>query len=333
MASNSKKLGLNLGGDQIYLCEIGFEKNKYILNELFELNIDPITSQSQIEDKELRKEIRSIISDTMKIGNIRTVDIGVSIDYKMGLLKKIPYDTSLKGDELLEHFKWELAQYTDDTADNYELDIDEVDLGTKRPSIVLGAAQKKIVDFVKDVLPQSLNLVLLDFNIFSAANTMEVNYDYSDFELIALVKFGRNKIVTMINIGNKFKGIITKLYKFEESEDYEKLASDAMMLINKGFKKYNTNKDKKGIDRIFIYQGYDKLNIEEIVKNFDSEEFVDLNLSKNLDENKKRKINILNPFEKISYVDKFADKLPAGAKRSSYSESIGLAVKSINKKL
>lgn len=332
MKNPIKKLGLNFGGDEIYLSEVQFEKNKYYLSGLYRLNIDPVTTLSQIEDDRYKKEFKEILSDIIKLNEIDTADIGISIDYKMGILKKINFDPKLKDRELEEHFNWEKVQYINDDPENFLSDIDKVDTSSKKPAVVMGIASQTIIDFIKQIIPSSLDIRLIDFNIFSASNSVEINYDLSDFELSALVKIGMNKIITIFNQGTNFKGVITKFYKSLNPEDYDKISSDALQLIERGFKKYNANKDKKGIDRIFLYQGFKAQKLEEIAKNLGDDEFVNLNLSKELDESKKQKIEILNPFNKIEVSDIIKEKIDESI-NSVYAESVGLALKLIKKNL
>lgn len=332
MGNPTKKLGLNFGGDEIYLSEVQLEKAKFSVAGLFRLNIDPITSISQIQDDRYKKEFREILSDIIKLNGIETTDIGLSIDYRMGILKKINYDSKLKDRELEEHFQWEMEQYIDDVPENFISDIDKLDISSKRPAVIMGIAPGKIIDFIKEILPPPLDLRLIDFNIFSASNSMEINYELSDFELSALVKIGINKIISTFNSGTNFKGIITKLHKSLNPDDHDKISSDILQLIEKGFKKYNTNKEKKGIDRIFLYQGFKGQKLDEIVKNLGDEEFVNLNLSKKLDESKKQKIEILNPFKKIEPFEKIKEKIDDSI-NSVYAESIGSAIKLIKKNL
>ena len=333
MSNPNKKLGLNLGGDEIYLSELSFEKNKYTLTSLNKLNVEPVTSFSQINNESYQKELRKILSDLLKLNKIDTTDIGVSIDYKMGLLKKINYDNKLKDRELEEHFKWELAQYIDEEPEDYVFDIEKIDSASKNPSIILGASPKIITEFINRILPDSLDLRLVDFNIFSASNTMEVNYEFSSFEMTSLVKIGTDKIVVLFNTGNNFKGIITKLYRNVDPDDHEKFAADTTKLLQKGFEKYNTNKDRKGIDRIFLYPGSEYRKLDKILELLSNEEFINLNFSKDLDESKKQKISVLNPFEKIEVLHELTEKMGGDLSNPAYSESIGLAIKLIQKNI
>ena len=106
----------------------------------------------------------------------------------MAVIKRLPIDNNLNDNELHEHVLWELQQHLISPVEEYNLDFQKLPKTSYQnyPSLLIVAVKKKIIKAVRYISKISrINLKLIDINIFSFINALEINYKLKPTEKIA----------------------------------------------------------------------------------------------------------------------------------------------------
>jgi Tfp pilus assembly PilM family ATPase len=312
-----KKLGLCLGNQQTFLTEITHSPESIEVTNLIDLDLVHPFNFNTINNEEILEGIGNILKESLSFDKKSNVELSISIDYSMAIIKHVPVDNSLKSNELENHIQWELQQHIISPVEEYDSDFQKLPKipNNKYPSIITIAVKKKIIDAVKYISKiANLKLDLIDINIFSAINALEVNYKIKPTEKTALIEIGKNRLIFIILEGTNFLGfhpahLVSHLSPDEEiptEKIFDEISKNLRFLISD----YETGDDKKEFDRIYLYKTNKNINLNDI-------------LSKDTE----NKFEILNPLKNLKISSELKEKMDPLSDYSEHTVSVGLVIR------
>ncbi len=313
--SQTKKLGLSLGPQETYLAEIKHLPNRFEVANLVDLNFSIPFNFSTINDKDALEDIGNNLKSVLLTEKIDAKNLYISLDYSMANIKRLPIDNNLNEKELQEHVLWEFNQHLISPIDEYNFDFQKLPRVSlyKYPSILIAAVKKKIIDAVKFVADVStLDLKLVDINIFSSINTLEANYRLRPGKKTASIEIAKDKLIFIILEGSTLLGFHPIHLEEELNEDssLENISDTIIKNLRFLISDYDTREDKTEFDNVFLFKKNKGLNISGILE---------------LEEDSK--FEILNPLNKLPVSSGLKDKLSPDLDYSEYTESIGLIIR------
>ncbi len=207
--SHTKKIGLNLGPREPCVVEIAHLSDHLEVTNLVDIDIGSPFNFYTINEKNTLKNIGHNLKKAILSEKITANDLSISLDYSMAVIKRLPIDNNLKDNELHEHVLWELQQHLISPVEEYNLDFQKLPKTSYHdyPSLLIVAVKKKIIKAVRYISKISrLNLKLIDINIFSFINALEINYKLKPTEKIAAIEIAENQLIFITLEGNKFLG-------------------------------------------------------------------------------------------------------------------------------
>lgn len=164
--------GINLTETKLQLVEIGYRDDSFFLE-----NIDQTFHSEHLTPELSEEKITLILQNALDKLNKRKQIVSKNFSFTLPnnffKIFEVPYDDSLVRKDLIDHFRWELAQlYPDCDSENYLLQHIEVDKSSLRPekyAVVVGIDRMHILAINKFCEKNGLQLKFID-NVHLASN-------------------------------------------------------------------------------------------------------------------------------------------------------------------
>ena len=251
-------------------------------------------------------------------------------------------------EELAESIRWEAESYIPFDIEDVQMDyqvLDDEDRGDGNMDVLLVAAKKeKVSEYVSVVQQSGKNPVVVDVDSFALQNALTANYELSDLQVTAVINIGSS--VMNINImqgrnsvfwrdisfgGNVYTDAIQKdlgvdfetaemLKRGESTGDVEfdrvipvlqSVTNDLGVEVQKTFDFFKATAGSEKIDKIVLTGGGSKI----------------LNLDTFLGERFDAQVELLNPFNNVSYNEKQFNSQVIHDLRASSAIAVGLAMR------
>ncbi len=153
---------------------------------------------TSLEKSDFAKVLSDDINRLYEMAGMRTTRAAISLDSDMVLIKKIPLDANLEGEELREHIHWEVSQYVINPIDNFNIGYQTLNVGTNSEyerAMVLVLIRKQVVESIKELFAgTSMQLRAIDVDIFSAQRVIETTYNFEAEKKVALVDIRKKNV-------------------------------------------------------------------------------------------------------------------------------------------
>jgi len=149
----------------------------------------------------------------------------VAVDSRSVLLRRVPVDSWLEGDELLDQVKWEAEQLVVDPLDRYVVDFHVQDVSETIREVLLAVVRRNIIrDYVEVVEKAGLDPFCLDVDLFALSNAYEYATTYPASGLTALVDVDSGCVrCTIVGEG---------MFYFGRTREMESLPDDLTRLLD-----------------------------------------------------------------------------------------------------
>lgn len=194
---NSGLIGINIIDDLIRVVEVSASRNQYeILNLVQEKAEFPLMDfhDSNFDEAAAEKMLVQHLEEIIRKNGMLSQKAVFTLDSRNVLIKKVPVDADLTGVELKEQIQWEAEQYIRGDLADFVLDYNHLQASPAQngSEVLLVLVRKDIVQFLTRVFSQTtLNLEVIDIDIFAAIRALKNNYDLSENDKVALIDVGK----------------------------------------------------------------------------------------------------------------------------------------------
>ena len=278
---------------------------------------------------------------------IKTQDVATSVSGNAVIVKKISLP-QMSQEELSESIHWEAEQYIPFDIQDVALDYEVIEGGTGGNMDVLLVAVKKdkISDYTSAITQAGKTPQIVDVDVFALQNCFEVNYGVEPGKVVALLNVGAS--IMNINIikggtsifnrdiavgGNQYTDAIQKdlNLSFDQAEALKKgervdgaapenlhpilqvVSENIALEIQKTFDFFRATSSEDRLDRIFLAGGTSKI---QGLRDLLSERF-------------EAGVEMLNPFNSVTYNPRDFDPDFIAEIGPSASIAVGLAVRRV----
>lgn len=341
-------VGLDIGSSAIKLVELkslSKSENRWKLVNLGMVALSPeVIVDGSIMDATV---VVDAVNQLYYENKIKSNDVAIAVSGHSVIIKKITM-AYMSEDELAESIRWEAESYIPFDIDDVYLDyqvLDQSDRGDGNMDVLLVAAKKeKVSEYVSVIQQAGKNPVVVDVDSFALQNALTANYELSDFHITALINIGAS--VMNINImqggtsifwrdisfgGNIYSDAIQKdlgvdfetaeLLKQGESVDgidfdqvtpiLRGVTNDLGVEVQKTFDFFKATASAEKINRVMVTGGSSKI----------------LNLDTYLAERFEADVEILNPFQNMTYNEKQFNSQLIHDLRANAAIAVGLAMR------
>lgn len=345
----SKSLvGLDIGSSSVKLVELKPLSKGEFNWKLVNLGVAQLAPEVIVDGSIMDSTVVvDAIQQLFRENKVKTSDVAIAVSGHSVIIKKITM-AYMSEEELAESIRWEAESYIPFDIDDVQMDyqvLDEADRGDGNMDVLLVAAKKeKVSEYVSVVQQSGKAPVVVDVDSFALQNALTANYELSDLQVTALINIGAS--VMNINImqgrstvfwrdisfgGNVYTDAIQKdlgvdyetaeILKRGESVgdiDFEQVISvlqsvtqDLGVEVQKTFDFFKATAGSDKIDRIMLTGGCSKI----------------LNLDSYLADRFDAQVELLNPFQNISYNEKQFNSQVIHDLRASAAIAVGLAMR------
>lgn len=172
---NQSVLGLKFGNRSVRFVDLCHLDDGYQLiscgeGELFQdLNIEGLMNLGE------RYKMADAITSVLESHQVETRSVVTSIDTQLAIVKRVPLEEQLRGEELRDYIQWQAGQYIIAPLDEYVVDFQHVD--PEEREAILVAARRAVVNSYAEVLEAAgLIPIVVDVDCFAIYNALEFNY-------------------------------------------------------------------------------------------------------------------------------------------------------------
>jgi type IV pilus assembly protein PilM len=315
-------VGLDIGSHSVKLVELSESKGAYKLKNFAMANLpqDVIVDGAVMDSGAIIDVVKGLISQT----KLKNKKVAISISGFSVIIKKIAV-AMMSEEELLESIQWEAAQYIPFEIEDVNIDFQILGQNRDNPDqmdVLLVAAKKEtITDYENLILGAGLELQLIDVDSFAVETMYENLFGIGEEEVIALVNLGAS--TTNVNVvkgpislytkdvpvgGKQLTQEIQKQYglSFEEAENL-KLAGPQLWASQRNLDKIINNHCEVVASEIqrsldLFYATYPEEQIQRI--GLCGGGAMTPGLVDQVRERLGIEVQLINPFEKISYSPK-----------------------------
>ena len=322
------------GGDEYQLVNIGIES----------LPPEAIVDGAIMDSGAVIDAIQRLFQEN----KIKTSDVATGVSGNAVIVKKISLPP-MSPEELAESIHWEAEQYIPFDIQDVALDYEVIEGGGSggNMDVLLVAVKKdKISDYTSAIRQAGRNAAIVDVDVFALQNCYEINYGIDPGRVIALLNVGAS--IMNINIikggtsifnrdiasgGNQYTDAIQKdlNLSFDQAEALKKgeqvegaspenlqpilqaVSENIAMEIQKTFDFFRATSSEDRIDRIFLSGGTAKIQ----------------GLQDLLPDRFEARVEILNPFNNVTYNPKDFDPDFIEEIGPSAAIAVGLAVRRV----
>jgi Tfp pilus assembly PilM family ATPase len=312
---NTGILGISLIDDQLRIVEGRKSLNEFQIAQITQGRVRQPFNFEVFSDKSAARRFAEDITRLYETQNFEVKSASFSLDSRMVLIKKLPFDKDLSENQLEEHMNWEVRQFIISPIEDYILDFENLGFSAngRMGDMLVVAVRKKVIEFLKEVFKHSnLELKVIDVDLFSAQRALQLNYDYGNTERIGLIDIEENILHILILEGKNYyfsQDIPMSANKrFQDSED-ESLARSISKELRRIILDHHLGKSVEDLDEIFLYgEALEDRLLEELQNTHDV------------------RINKANPFKKIKLISQ-AKEMVEQLRNERFMISVGAALR------
>lgn len=347
MISFGKKkiFALDIGSYSIKLVELKETKKGYHLVNMASAPLPPeaIVDGALMDTGVIVDAIKNLTASA----GVKGGDVAVSVSGHSVIIKKITLP-AMTENELADSIQWEAEQYI--PFDIADVNLDFQILGTNavdqtQIDVLLVAAKKEIIDDYTAVIAEAgLNAVVIDIDAFAVQNMVEINYPPEEGEVVATVNIGAElsniniikdgvSLFTrdVANAGNQFTEEIQKRYGVSyEDADAAKLGAEVEGVVASDIKEVLqevsgmlSSEIARTIDFFMATNPEDSVRKAYICGGGAKTEGLDKALADKLGV----PVEVVNPFNAISYNEKNFDPEYLADVAPSFGVAVGLSLR------
>lgn len=192
-------IGIDIGSSSVKLVQLKDAKDAYQLVNVGIINLpqEAIVDNTLMDNTAIVAAIKSLVTSL----GIKIKDIACSISGNSVIIRKIVLP-AMPLEELEDQISWEAEQYIPFDINDVNMDFQILSPDSIDPSkmnVLLVASKKDIINDYQTVFNEAgLNLSVVDVDSFAVQNAFEINADFSEEDVIALINVGAS--VMNINI-------------------------------------------------------------------------------------------------------------------------------------
>jgi type IV pilus assembly protein PilM len=224
-------VGLDIGSSAVKVVEL---ETRGEITRLANYGIVGLVPEAIVEGEVMdRQLVVETVQNLMEQCQIKERRVITGIAGRGVIVKKITMDR-LDPKDAREAIHWEAEQYVPYDINDVSLDFEilDVDVGPQQMQVLLVAAKKDLVDTQADLIREAgLLPSVIDINSFAIQNAAELNYEFVQEEIVALLNVGAE--LSNINIvrggvplytqdlsigGNNFIEAVQKRYQVNRDE-------------------------------------------------------------------------------------------------------------------
>ncbi|RMD98012.1 MAG: hypothetical protein D6814_08435, partial [Calditrichaeota bacterium] len=222
----------------------------------------------------------------------------LSLDSDMVLIKKIPVDATLQGDELRSHILWEVSQFMINPLDNFIVDFELVEAAgqeKQEAEAIVVVVRKAVIEYIKEIFAATdLKLQAVDVDVFAAQRLLSKIYQFPPESKIALIDIRKKNLQISILHHNFYLSQEVE-YSTEEHEEAESQRVEHLSRII-----------SKELRRIILDNKLGK-SVEDLQEIFVYGDFIEDRIIDILSEAHNVTFHRIDPFEKFPLLDTAAE--------------------------
>ncbi|MEA3470813.1 MAG: type IV pilus assembly protein PilM [Thermodesulfobacteriota bacterium] len=326
-----KIVGVDIGSSLIKLVELEDTPRGYVLRGFAQIPLE----KGVIEDGQVvnPSALTHTIKDLTKLSKITTKNVATALSGHFAIVKKATF-RAMEEDELRDLIVDEADEYLpfDDIGKvNFDLHIlGENTLNTEQIDVIIAAAEKRIIkSYTSPIEKAGYSVAIVDVDSFALETAYEENYEFDEEDVVVLVNIGAS--MTNINVVRGGGSVFTRNIMLGGNAITEALKEKLGVSFEEAekIKIEGTSEGADVSEELLIYAEPIFMEIERSIDFFISS-LGGLNIQKLLvsggcakikglvdilRDRLRADVEIMNPFQKISYDEKSFS--------SSYIESIG----------
>jgi len=317
--ANEGLIGISLRDKQLRMAEARTEASQYHLLRAADGALSVPFCFSMLEE---RSNITTLAQDINRLYDtigFTSNKASLSLASDLVLIKKLPYDASLQGDDLREHIYWEVSQFMIAPRQNFIVDFQKLKTniqGEGNPQVAVVVIRKTMVDFIKEVFAGTdLHLRAIDVDVFSAQRLLAQLYEVPEERKVCLIDVrAQNVQFSIMHFG--FNLVHEVDYLPDEGAEAETDRNERLARII-----------SKELRRIILDNKLGK-SIEDMEEIYIYGDGIDSGLLDILSTAHNTRFHLINPFEKVPLAEMPVDK-EVMDHPESFVPSIGAAIKGI----
>lgn len=346
-------VGLDIGSSAIKLVELKPVSKGETKWKLANLGVAPLSPEVIVDGSIMDSTV--VVDAIVQLFNenkIKTQDVAIAVSGHSVIIKKITM-AYMSEEELSESIRWEAESYIPFDIDDVNLDFQILDEGERADGnmdvLLVAAKKEKVSEYLSVVQQSGRNAVIVDVDSFALQNVLTANYDLAGYQVTALINIGAS--VMNINImqgsqsifwrdisfgGNVYTDAIQKdlgvdfesaeiLKRGESVDDYpfervipvlKSVTNDLGVEIQKTFDFFKATTSAEKINKIMLTGGGSQV----------------FGLDEYLTDRFEAPVEMLNPFQKISYNEKQFNSQMIHDLRAGAAIAVGLAMRRVGDK-
>ena len=342
-------VGLDIGSSAVKAVELKAGGKGGAEYQLLNVGVEALPPEAIVDGAIMDSgAVIEAIQRVFSAQKIKTNDVATAVSGNAVIVKKISLP-QMSTEELAESIHWEAEQYIPFDIQDVALDYEVIEGGGSggNMDVLLTAVKKdKISDYTSAITQAGKNPVVVDVDVFALQNCYEINYGVDPGRVIALLNVGAS--IMNINIvkgstsifnrdiavgGNQYTDAIQKdlNVSFDQAESLKRgtrvegaapenlapilqaVSENIALEIQKTFDFFKATSSEDRIDRIFLSGGTSKVRgLQELL----SDRF-------------EAGVEIMNPFNNITYNPKDFDPDFISDMGASAAIAVGLACRKV----
>ncbi len=350
LGKRKELVGIDIGSSSVKLVQLRNVKGGYQLVNLGLLPLPPeaIVDNSIMDSGAIVEAIRNLVESH----KVKTKNVAASVSGHSVIIRKIQLPIMTE-DEMEASIQWEAEQYIPFEISEVNLDFQILGQDAKDPSqmnVVLVAAKKDFVnDYVALFQECGLTPMVMDIDCFALENAFEINYGDDEEEIIALVNMGASAM--NVNILKDGISVFTRDIQVGGNSYNEELQK-RLGLNSEDAERAKLGGEVPDVDRVSIEEVLKDAQanlVQEIQRSLDfftattadekvQKIYITGGVSRSagiraaIEERLGVPVDLLNPFNRISYSDKDFDPEYIEAVAPLFSVAVGLGMRRLGDK-
>ena len=237
--------------------------DQFRINKLIQVNLDTSLDLNSIHNDSQMVEIGNQINEIFNVFKAEPKQAVFTLENPFAVVKKIPVDSNLSKEELIEQVDWEVKQFSFSPDDEYIVDFQQLDYSTRTPTedIIIVTIRQKIIQQLKKIFSVAkISVSVIDLELFAAIRAIENNYDFKADALVSLIEIDFQGIqITILKEKNLNFSQEFSLAKLGIEKESMKSVDDNEVanIINKELKRiiqdHQLGDNVEALNRIFLY--------------------------------------------------------------------------------
>jgi len=350
LGKRKELVGIDIGSSSVKLVQLRNVKGGYQLVNLGLLPLPPeaIVDNSIMDSGAIVEAIRNLVESH----KVKTKNVAASVSGHSVIIRKIQLPIMTE-DEMEASIQWEAEQYIPFEISEVNLDFQILGQDAKDPSqmnVVLVAAKKDFVnDYVALFQECGLTPMVMDIDCFALENAFEINYGDDEEEIIALVNMGASAM--NVNILKDGISVFTRDIQVGGNSYNEELQK-RLGLNSEDAERAKLGGEVPDVDRVSIEEVLKDAQanlVQEIQRSLDfftattadekvQKIYITGGVSRSagiraaIEERLGVPVDLLNPFNRISYSDKDFDPEYIEAVAPLFPVAVGLGMRRLGDK-